>query len=297
MITVLLNPAAGSGGQQPLESELAGLFRKNNTDATIQRLEAGRDPAESARAAAGSSALVVAAGGDGTVSAVASALAGTGIPLGVLPVGTLNHFAKDLGIPLNAADAVATIAAGHTVAIDVGRVNGRTFINNASIGLYPSIVTLRDELRRQGHSKLTAFVRATTRVVWSYRGVHVAIAANGTRWSGRTPFVFVGNNEYTVDGLNLGGRNTLMDGQLVAYVTPRMRARGLPLLLARAILGRGRRSGAFHGLSAQDVEISVSSASRLQVALDGEVTTMETPLRFSSDPLTLHVVCPRVGDR
>jgi diacylglycerol kinase family enzyme len=250
------------------------------------------DPAEAAREAARTAAAVVAAGGDGTVSGVASALVGTTVPLGVLPLGTLNHFARDLQLPMDAKEAVAAIAARRTVAVDVGRLNDRTFLNNASIGVYPNIVELREQLRRKGRWKWTAFAMATANVFWTYRGVAVTVTADSGRWAGRTPFVFVGNNEYTVEGPNLGARHTLTRGQIVAYVTPRMHSRQLPLLLARAIAGRARRSGSFEVFMTRHLDIAVPAASRIRVALDGEVTTMTPPLHFRSDPLALTVLHP-----
>src|SRR5476649_731552 len=99
---------------------------------------------------------VVAGGGDGTINAVASVLAGSSVALGVLPLGTLNHFAKDLNIPLDLDQAIATIARGTTAQVDVGDVNGRIFVNNSSLGLYPHIVRARDQQqRRLGRGKWT----------------------------------------------------------------------------------------------------------------------------------------------
>ena len=103
--------------------------------------QAGQDPIDIARGLVENGAsIVVAAGGDGTISAVASGLIGSPATLGVLPIGRLNHFAKDLKIPLDVKKAVATIAARHMVSIDVGTVNDRAFINNSSIGIYPNLV-------------------------------------------------------------------------------------------------------------------------------------------------------------
>jgi diacylglycerol kinase family enzyme len=292
VITVLLNPHAGGIGGADLRSHLENLFREAGAEVRITLLQPGIDPAEAAREAARTAAAVVAAGGDGTVSAVSSALVGSTVPLGVLPLGTLNHFARDLGLPLDLKHAVAAIAARRTVAVDVGRLNDRTFLNNASIGVYPNIVELRDQLRREGRRKLTAFVMATAKVIWSYRGLAVALTSDNGRWAGRTPFVFVGNNEYTVDGPNLGARHTLTRGQIVAYVTPRLHSRQLPLLFARALAGRARRSGSFEIFMAQQLDMALPVASRVRVALDGEVTRMTTPLHFRSDPLALQVLHP-----
>ena len=140
MVTVLLNPAAGAAA---LKADIADLFRAARSDALIVELRQGQDPAEAARTAAARASIVVAAGGDGTVSRVASGLIGTAAVLGVLPLGTFNHFAKDLRIPLNLEQAVATIAAGRVESVDVGMVNDRVFLNNSSIGIYPGIIEAR----------------------------------------------------------------------------------------------------------------------------------------------------------
>ncbi len=188
--------------------------------------------------------------------------------------------------------AVKTIAAGHTVAVDVGRINGRVFLNNASIGVYPNIVELREQLRRQGRRKWSAFLTATGKVLWTFRGVNVSVVSVGERWSGPTPFVFVGNNEYTVQGPKLGARGTLTRGRVVAYVASRLRARHLPILLARALAGRALKSGSFEILAAPQLDISMAAGSLVRVALDGEVTTLPTPLHIESDPGALRVFAP-----
>ena len=107
--------------------------------------------------------MVVAAGGDGTVNAVASALAGSDMPLGIFPLGTFNHFARDIGIPLGPEAAAKVIATGHPKRVDVGEVNDRIFVNNSSLGVYPDIVRERESLRQQGHRKWTAFTIASAR--------------------------------------------------------------------------------------------------------------------------------------
>jgi diacylglycerol kinase family enzyme len=290
LVTILLNPAAAGAGT--LKEDIVELFRAAGSDALIVELRRGQDPAEAARIASARTSIVVAAGGDGTVSRVANGLIGTRAALGVLPLGTLNHFAKDLGIPLNLEKAVATIAAPRVGSIDVGQVNDRVFLNNSSIGIYPSIIEARDELRRRGHRKWAAFALATFRVLRRHRGVLVRIEANGRQSAWRTPFVFVGNNEYEVDGIRLGSRARLDGGRLFAYLTPRVRTRELPMLLARALLGRVRQSGAFEIVSAAELWIDTPKARRARVALDGEITTMTTPLHYRTCPAALKVLLP-----
>jgi diacylglycerol kinase family enzyme len=290
LVTILLNPA--TAGAFTLKEDIVELFRAAGSDALIVELGRGQDPAEAARTASARTSIVVAAGGDGTVSRVANGLIGTPAALGVLPLGTLNHFAKDLGIPLDLEKAVATIAARRVGSIDVGQVNDRVFLNNSSIGIYPSIIEARDELRRRGHRKWAAFALATFRVLRRHRGVLVRIEANGRQSAWRTPFVFVGNNEYEVDGIRLGSRARLDGARLFAYLTPRVRTRELPMLLARALLGRVRESGAFEIVSAAELWIDTPKASRVRVALDGEITTMTTPLHYRTCPAALKVLLP-----
>ena len=218
-------------GHPRIEAELADLFRAAGRDAEIIALRDGQNPADAARAASARASIVVAAGGDGTVSSVAAGIFESPAALGVLPLGTLNHFAKDLHIPLDLRKAVAVVAAGHIGHVDVGQVNDRIFVNNSSIGIYPSIVEAREELRRQGHSKWPAMAIATLRVLRRYRGVTVSIDVDGQRRTWRTPFVFVGNNEYAIDGIRLGARARLDEGQLFVYpraARPRAPSPGAP---------------------------------------------------------------------
>jgi diacylglycerol kinase family enzyme len=291
MVTVLLNPRAAAAGDRT-SGDIARLFVAAGSQARIVELRQSEDSTEAARAASARTAIVIAAGGDGTVSRVAAGLVGTPAILGVLPLGTLNHFAKDLGIPLDLENAVATIAAGKVGRIDVGQVNDAVFINNSSIGIYPGIVEAREELRRLGHRKWTAFGLATFRILRHYRGVLVTIDTGGRRSVRRTPFVFVGNNEYELDGIHLGRRARLDGGRLFTYLAPRVRARQLPMLLARAFLGRAKRSGEFEIASAAELWIDTPNARHVRVALDGEITTMTTPLHYRTCPGTLKVLLP-----
>jgi diacylglycerol kinase family enzyme len=289
LVTVLFNPT--DVGADELRARIAERFRTAGSEARIVDLQQGQDFTEVARAAGARTSIVVAAGGDGTVSRVAAGLVGTPAALGVLPLGTLNHFAKDLGIPLDLEKAVATIAAPRIGRIDVGRVNDRVFVNNSSIGIYPSIVDAREELRRLGHRKWPAFALATFRVLRSHRGVVVRIDADGRQSLWRTPFVFVGNNEYELDGIHLGGRARLDGGRLFTYLAPRLRTRELPMLLARALLGVSR-SGAFEIVSAPELWIDMPHVRHVRVALDGEIATMTTPLHYRTWPGALKVLLP-----
>jgi diacylglycerol kinase family enzyme len=293
VITILLNHAAGGLKGRDRLAELAGLFEAAALPVQMAWPPSAATAAAAARAAVESGAtVVVAVGGDGTIRNVASALMGSNTPLGVIPAGTLNHFARDLRIPFDFAQAVAIIAARHVAGIDVGDVNDRIFLNNSSIGIYPDIVLARDELCRQGYRKWTAFVLATSRILRRYRGVVVRITEGQSTRSARTPFLFIGNNEYQVDGLNLGARTNLAGGQLFAYLAPRVRPRNLPAMLAWALVGRAASHGTLESFSAVELRVDTRRRRSLRVALDGEVLHLTTPLRYRMRPRALSVIVP-----
>ena len=158
---------------------------------------------------------VVAGGGDGTVNAVAGKLAGTDTALGVLPMGTLNHFAKDVGVPLNLEAAVYNLFTGKIRNVDVGEVNGRVFVNNSGIGFYPHFVRQREELERRGHVKRVAVLLAVRAVLRRYFRLRMKLHMDEAEaLEHLTPFLFVGNNRYQTSGLDIGTRLNLDSGRL-----------------------------------------------------------------------------------
>jgi diacylglycerol kinase family enzyme len=237
--------------------------------------------------------VVVAGGGDGTINTVASILVGSNIALGVLPLGTLNHFAKDLNIPLELEAATHNIIAGHAIQIDVGEVNGRIFLNNSSLGLYPTMVIHREKQQeRLGRRKWPAFVWATLTMLRRYPFMNVRLSTNDQELIRRTPFVFIGNNEYLMDGFNIGVRGCLDAGQLSLYVPHRTGRLGLLRLALRALFGRLREAKDFDALCTKSISIE-THRKRLHVAIDGEVTLMDTPLHYRVRPGALRVIVPQ----
>jgi len=234
---------------------------------------------------------IVAGGGDGTVSAVAGVLASSSKTLGVLPLGTLNHFAKDLQLPLDLDGAMETIMAGRTVQVDIGEVNGRTFINNSSLGLYPRIVKEREKQQQLGWGKWPAFVWAAITVLRRYPLLNVRLSLDGKQLARRTPFVFTGNNEYEMEGFNIGRRACLDKGELSLYITHRTGRLGLLRLAVRALLGGLRNERDFTALRTREIWIETRHR-RLHVAFDGETTIMVPPLHYRVRPGALRVIVP-----
>ncbi len=295
-IVCILNAQAGSDGARKAHARLSELFSATGTSVSIVVSEGGEALAATARQAVERRCrLVVAAGGDGTVSTVASALAATGIVLGVLPLGTLNHFAKDLGIPLALEAAVATLFAGRAITVDVGEVNGRRFVNNSSLGLYPTIVRRREGLQAQGSGKWTAFVQAAAYALLRYAHLTVTLdVKDGETVREETPFVFIGNNQYECSGLHIGARSRVDEGRLWIYRAPRATRVGLLRLALQALRGRPGNSDLVQ-ISAEEFRI-VTHRKRVDVATDGEVTTLTTPLDYRILPGALRVMVPPAGE-
>jgi diacylglycerol kinase family enzyme len=292
-IIIVINRKAGGQTVDGFEANLTELFRANDVQARILHVGAGPDLHTClAREKMGKDSIVVAGGGDGTVSAVASELAGTGKTLGVLPMGTLNHFAKDLSIPLDLKGAVETVANGRVVQVDVGEVNGRTFVNNSGLGLYPQIVSQREaHQERHGSGKWPAFARASLGAFRRYPFLRLRVHVEGQERVLKTACVFVGNNEYQVAGLNLGGRACLNRGKLGFYLANRTGRLGLLRLAARALVGRLNRAKDFEAFCIEEAWIESRKRSLL-VSTDGEVTRMQTPLHYRIRPGALRVLVP-----
>jgi diacylglycerol kinase family enzyme len=292
-IPVFVNAAAGTGCNEADCKALEAAFHEAGAVARIVQARSGADLLEQVRSVAQEEPpVIVAGGGDGTVSAVASIVAGTPTALGVLPLGTLNHFAKDLGIPLDRAEAARTIVTGQRIKVDVGEVNGRVFINNSSLGLYPRIVLERtSQQRRLGRSKWSALFWATLTVLRRSPFLTVRLKVENEARDYRAALVFIGNNRYVMEGFDIGGRERLDCGVLSIYITQRAGRRGLIGLALRALAGRLHQADDFEALTTDAAEIS-TRRSHLHVATDGEVTLLETPLRYRVRPRDLHVIVP-----
>lgn len=291
-IEVIINAASGPGHEESVQDRVAEAFKAGGMDARISLARSGAEVVKFAeRAARGDAKIIVAGGGDGTISSVVAAMTDTDQALGVLPFGTMNHFAKDLQIPLDLEGAVATILAGHEKKVDVGELNGRTFINNSSLGLYPNIVRERQKQQRLGWGKWPAYIWAALAVLRRYPFLDVRVGVDGKELRGRTPFVFIGNNEYEMETLNVGRRACLDKGELSLYMTTHTGRLGLIRLALRALLGGLHQEKHFIALCTKEIWIG-TKRKQVQVALDGEVTMIDPPLHYRARPGELRVLTP-----
>ena len=291
-IEIILNAGSGSTDRNESASRVVNLFNARGVDARVNEAGTGDELLKLAQLAARSEcAIVVAGGGDGTISAVAGALADTQKTLGVLPMGTLNHFAKDLHIPTDLESAIDVIVAGRTIDIDAGEVNGRIFINNSSLGIYPDVVRGRERRQRLGYGKWHSLIRSAWTVFRRYPLLGVRLTADGKELVTRTPFVFVGNNEYEIESFNIGARERLDAGRLSVYMTRRTGRLALLRIAIKGVIGGLSQEKDF--LSAETAEIMVETRRRrIRVAIDGEVQMMETPIRYRIRPRILRVIVP-----
>jgi diacylglycerol kinase family enzyme len=298
-VSVLLNASSGKSGEEErdkIEAALKAAFDTYGLSANLEfltgeDLRGGAERALQQVRAADADAVIV-GGGDGTISTVAGVLAGSDVPLGVIPLGTLNHFAKDLKIPLALEDAVAVIAAGNTHAVDVGEANDRVFINNSSIGLYPYLVLDRERRRRRKRiPKWLALMLAGLRALRYFPLHRLSIRTAKADETYRSPCVFVGNNIYQIKSPSLGTRERLDAGALSIYVAKQQSRLALLWLSCRAFVGLLNEQEDLRCLSVSAIAIS-SHHRRLLVSFDGEIETMRSPLHYRIRPDALHVFVP-----
>lgn len=297
-LKIIISAGAGSvaGDNGKVHELITSIFNEHRIDIDVSIATSGAELTELARdAARGPYKAIVAGGGDGTVSSVAASVIDSDKILGVLPLGTLNHFARDLGISSDIEKAAQTIVAGHTTEIDVAEVNNRIFLNNSSLGLYPTIVRERVKHQRLGFGKWPAFFWATIQALRRYPFLDVRLRVNDQLLDRTTPFVFVGNNEYAMESFNIGMRDRLDRGVLSIYITQRTSRLKLIGLALRALIGRLRDDQDFLALSSNEVKIETRHK-RLRVAFDGEIEVMETPLQYRIRSRALRVIVPKEAE-
>ena len=288
-VAIIVNDLSGSAESRG--AVLEDAVRQTGLDASIVRVRGAEIVAAAERAAA-SGCTLVAAGGDGTVSSVAAVAVKTHATFGVIPLGTLNHFARDAGIPLDPREAAAVVAAGHTHDLDVGAMNELTFVNNLSLGLYPRLVWERQREQRRGRGKWGAFAIALVRTWRRYPTVTVSLEVDGVPLVRHTPFVFIGNGEYRIEGIGLGSRVAIADGSLSIYLAPGVGPYELPLLPLRAVAGRLATTVKFEHVRAREVEVRGAHRT-FDVALDGELkTAIAPPLSCRLLPRALRTIVP-----
>jgi diacylglycerol kinase family enzyme len=261
---LVVNPRSGDGS--PSAAELAVEARGRGL--TVHLLAEGDDLAELVRSA--DAEAIGMAGGDGSLGLVAAVAVERDLPFVCIPFGTRNHFARDLG--LDRADPVGALEAfeqGAERSVDLARVNGRAFVNNASLGIYADLVEEREHHRRRGVA--LARLRALARTIRNRELMRLTIDEDAAE----VRVLVIANNAYTLSGVEMGSRGRLDEGLLHIYRAERLLPGGWSELTPRGAL---------------KIE---SSEPRLTVALDGEPVELETPLDFELEAGALRVLVPK----
>ncbi|MGI3171451.1 diacylglycerol/lipid kinase family protein [Pseudooceanicola sp. C21-150M6] len=244
--------------------------------------------------------VIAAAGGDGTIAAVTSALfharkgAGSDLPhLGVIPLGTFNYVAREYGLPQDDPEAaLRLLATAPARPISVGTVNGRVFLNNASLGAYPAILDQREGIyRRWGRSRIAAYWSVLQVLASLPSPLSMTIDIDGEQRRKKSPLAFVANSAYQIREFDLPGAEEVEEGRFAIYMAPDTGRYGLilrALRLAGRIARPGRDMELMHG---RTVTIATRQKKRL-VARDGEKTEMKSPFTFELHKDALTLVAP-----
>ena len=288
---VILNGRSGTADKAPIADQVAAHFAARAVRADIVVAADSRELAAALERVTSTGAdLVVAGGGDGTIAGVASRLANTETLFGVLPLGTFNFFARRFGVPLDAAGALDVLARGAVQRVDIGEVNGRIFLNNASIGLYPAVLEKRETAyRRLGRSRALAYASVALALVRSPGLVNLEMEIDGRRLARRTPLLFVGANAYQMEHFAIPGRECVRMAHLAAYITRPLGAVALSKLALRAFVRGLHGAPELEVVCARELRVRLRRP-HVQVALDGELATLAGPLTFRMRPGALRVV-------
>jgi diacylglycerol kinase family enzyme len=294
MVTVLMNCASGTGDKEQIRQQIRDALERGGRRVDIIDLGLRHQSlCEEAIARAGkSSAIVAAAGGDGTVNMVAELCQKHKVPLGVIPLGTFNYFARELGIPLDPGEAALNLVEGIVRNVSVGRVNGRLFLNNASFGLYTHIIRRREETNaRFGRFRPLAALSAVATLLQGQRPFLVRMSTDGHQDLHRTSMVFVGRNALQLDNLNLDVARCIREDRLAVIVLKAFSPWHRLRVVLKSVIRRLNDEERMTSFCADSFSVE-SRKSGIDVAVDGEVFRCRPPLSFTVEPHALQVIVP-----
>ena len=291
---VILNNRSGKGSKSGLVQKLKSVASSLSVRCDFVNARSPSLVIDAARNAARSRYdVVIAGGGDGTINAVAGEIVGTGKRLGVLPLGTFNYFAREMGIPDDVEEAFRTCFEGETRSVSVGEVNGRIFLNNASIGLYPVILAVREQsYRRWGRSRLVAYWAALTALLRSHLNMELTITADGKRHTIHTPLLFVARNAMQLEEFRVPGIRCVNEDGFSVYALRSISKPGMLRIAWHTVTGKLEPH--------YDFDMVCTSAMRVEsrrmlrtVAFDGERVKMISPIEFRVRRAALNLLVPK----
>jgi diacylglycerol kinase family enzyme len=280
-VDVIINARSGVPGKEAISEQVVAALAAHGVSAHVELVHSfDQLAAASARARAGDAEMVVAGGGDGTIAHIAERLLDVPKTLGVLPLGTFNYFAQRIGVPLDVDGAIDVLATGHPGQVSVGEVNGRVFLNNSGIGLYPSLLKKREQAYVHiGRSQMAAYLSAAVAMLQPPSLLNLGLVADGVELSRRTPLMFVGANPEQLTDYGIPGSECLDAGRLAVYITKPLPTSRLWRLAARAMVRGLYGSDELELVCARELVVTLRR-SRVRVAMDGEITRLKLPLRY-----------------
>jgi diacylglycerol kinase family enzyme len=300
---IVLNVGSGTNNAFKTRAIIQGLLTEAGREhrlrvvADATRLhEIARQTVDEARARGG---VVVAAGGDGTINAMAQAVLGSGCPFGVLPQGTFNYFSRAHGIPADTTDATRLLLTARAHPVQVGLVNDRVFLVNASLGMYPELLEDREAFKRKfGRNRLVALGAGLVTVVHHHRQLRLFIEQGSATRQMRTPTLFVGNNPLQLKQAGISEAPLLEQGQLAAVA---LRPVGTLTMLWLVVLGAFGQLGEAESVTSFAFRSIVVRPAlpygthRVKVATDGEIAWLRAPIEFRVAPEALYLLKPDPG--
>lgn len=241
---------------------------------------------------ADSRGVVVAAGGDGTLNAVAKKLMHTDIPMGIMPLGTFNYVARALNIPIDLGLAAEVIATGIEHKVHVATLNDQIYLNNASLGLYPLFIKKRELYnQRFGRFPLNAYTSGLDVLLREHKSLTLTVTVDGRKYPVATPLVFFGNNQLQLSNMKLRIAECAANGKLAGVVVAKSDRLSLLKMLWTLIQGKIDQASDVYSFCAEQIQVECKKK-KLTVAVDGELMEMQTPLKFAVEKSALKVMVP-----
>jgi YegS/Rv2252/BmrU family lipid kinase len=295
-VCVVMNRGSGRGKEKRLRGQIEDALKPRCAHFEIRPTTRGSDLTDMARqAVCDGFGLIIACGGDGTQSAVAGALAGTEAVMGILPGGTFNYFARDLGVGETIEDALETICNGCARPIDIGQIENLIFLNNVSLGAYPHILKTRESIyKRWGRSRIAAYWSVLVALRRLRHPMQLKARVNGDTRDVTTALVFVARSAYQLDNFGLEGADAIRQGKFALLIAKALKPMPLIRSALRLAFGFSARNSDFDLIETDEVTIE-SRKHRMLVAHDGEKTVMASPFRLRVWHDGLQVLLPADG--
>lgn len=299
---MVMNSGSGQRNCETTQQAIRAACAEAGRDYELIVVERGPDlPGAAARAvrlARQAAGVVVAVGGDGTLNAVCQAVVGRGIPFGVLPQGTFNYFGRTHGISQNTEQAVHELLSARLEYVSLGRVNGRYFLVNASLGLYPRLLEDRELYKQRfGRSRWVALLSALVTLARAHRQLDLQLDYGGHHQCLRTPTLVVCNNPLQLQQIGIDPEPADDRDHLIALASRPVGSGALYLLLLQGLLSRMGEAENVISIGFENMTTRLGNRPRwVKVAVDGEILRMRTPLQFSIEQRVLPLLIPRTAE-